>query len=90
MNTLVEIVNLISTPEIEEQYGGRSTRGMRLEKPLEESVKLNEQVVKVREVGSKYQKVQVFFVPLTYARCANKVFFKFFFVHIFFFIKPRQ
>ena len=59
LKTLVEIVNLISTPEIEEEYGGRSTRGMRLEKPLEESVKLNEQVVKVREVGSKYQKVQV-------------------------------
>jgi hypothetical protein len=54
-----ELVNLISTPEIEEQYGGRSTRGMRLEKPLDESVKLIEEAVKVRQVGSKYQKIQI-------------------------------
>ena len=62
LNSLTEIVNLISTPEIEETYGGRSTKGMRLEKDLkslDESVKLTEQVVKVREVGSKYQKIQV-------------------------------
>lgn len=52
---LNELVNLISTPEIEEQYGGRSTRGMRLEKPLDEST----QRVMVREVGSKYQKIQI-------------------------------
>ena len=62
LKSLVELVNLISTPEIEEQYGGRSSRGMRLERPLEEldeSVKLIQEAVKVREVGSKYQKIQI-------------------------------
>jgi hypothetical protein len=59
LGALVEIVNLISTPEIEEQYGGRSARGMRLERPLDESVKLIQEAVKVREVGSKYQKIQI-------------------------------
>lgn len=62
LNSLNEIVNLISTPEIEETYSGRSAKGMRLEKDiqsLDESVKLTEQVIKVREVGSKYQKIHV-------------------------------
>lgn len=59
IKTLIELVNLISTPEIEEQYGGRSTKGMRLEKPIDENVTSTYNVVKVKEFGSKYKKVQL-------------------------------